>query len=261
MRLKRIQKLFASFPRGIAFLGVVNFLLCAGPASALTITQNANIATGQTAFGPAITLINWTNFFPPATAWTFGVLPPGIEFGSGQDPITLNTVTGLAGNVNIRNWIDGNGFNQNGVGFNAPNGDPAPDLALNGVETFSLQLTNAVETIGLAIATGLGILPTEVDHDGTSFLIMTNTGDQGTLTLVDSGLGYSAWVTIKSPTPFLTLTFSEQTGNINDQYFGNIFTPVAVPEPSTWFLYTTGLAGLLGYGWRQRKQGGARRLG
>ncbi|MGE3541536.1 MAG: PEP-CTERM sorting domain-containing protein [Candidatus Tectimicrobiota bacterium] len=30
-----------------------------------------------------------------------------------------------------------------------------------------------------------------------------------------------------------------------------------IPEPSTWLMFGTGLAGLLGYGWRRKKQAAA----
>ena len=37
--------------------------------------------------------------------------------------------------------------------------------------------------------------------------------------------------------------------------FGNFTTVAAtIPEPSTWLLLATGLVGVLGYGWRQRKK-------
>jgi hypothetical protein len=37
---------------------------------------------------------------------------------------------------------------------------------------------------------------------------------------------------------------------------GSITSTALVPEPSTWLMLATGLFGLLGFGWRQRKRGG-----
>ena len=251
MKLKEILNLFVSPSRGIAVLGVLSTLLWTIPAAALTITQNTNIASGQTTFGPATTLFNWTNFFSTGTTWSLGALGP--VGGGGTDPRTGNTVTG---SVNLRNWIDGDGFNSDGVGFNAPS-DPvsnraaAPDLAIDGLENFSLQFTNPVTKIGFAVATGLSNLPSEVDHLGAIFQVTTNTGDQGTLTLIDLGLGYSAWVTIASNTPFHTLTFLELSGTDRDQYFGNFVT--AVPEPMSFALMFLGLLSLFGIRYVRRQ--------
>ena len=250
------KNFFVSLTRGMSLLGVVSTLLWAVPAFALTITQNANIAAGQAAFGPAGTLFNWTDFFPAGTTWSFGALAP--QGGGGIDPVTGNSVTAnLGSGINLGNWIDGDGFNPNGVGFNAPTGAAAPDLAINGPESFSLQLTNAISQIGFAVSTGLSNLPSEVDHLGAVFQVTTNTGDQGTLTLIDLGQGYSAWVTITSNTPFQTLTFFEPSGNAQDQYFGNILTPVtSVPEPGSFALMLLGVASLAGVSharWRSRQ--------
>jgi hypothetical protein len=74
----------------VAVLGVA-------PAFALTIIQDANIAAGQAAFGPTVTLFNWADFFPAGMTWTFGSLPPDITFGlnvARADPLTGNTVAG-----------------------------------------------------------------------------------------------------------------------------------------------------------------------
>ena len=36
--------------------------------------------------------------------------------------------------------------------------------------------------------------------------------------------------------------------------------PSSVPEPSTWFLFATGLVGVLGYGRRQKQKGDVSRI-
>jgi hypothetical protein len=252
----KLKNFFVSLTQGMALLSVVSTFLWAVPAFALTITQNVNIAAGQAAFGPAVTLFNWTGFFPAGTTWSFGAIDPQNGGGTGTDPVTGNTVTAnFSSSIHLGNWIDGDGFNPNGVGFNASNGAAAPDLGIDNAEDFSLQFTNPIREVGVAIATGISNVPGETDHLGAVFQVTTNTGDQGTLTLVDAGLGYTAWVTIASNTPFQTLTFFEPSGNIEDQYFGNILTSVTpvptVPEPGSFVLLFLGVAGLAG--WRHTR--------
>jgi hypothetical protein len=206
-------------------------------ALALNIVQNPDIAAGKAAFGPTTALFDWVDFFPMGTAWSFGDLPPVLDTGhviSATDPITLNTVSATPPlTLFISNWIDGDGFNPNGVGFNRPSGAAGPDLAVNGPENFSLNFINAVTRLGFAVSTGLSNLQSEIDHTGAVFQVSTDRGDTGVLTLVDTGNGYSAWVDISSILPFHVLTFFEPSANVQDQYFGNIFAPAAIPEPSS----------------------------
>ena len=183
-------------------------------AAALGITQNANIAGGMAGFGPSSVAMDWDVNGAPGSA---------------------------SGNIAIMNWINGTGF-------------AGSDLAVNGAENVTLNFAIPVSKIGFAISTGLGILISEINHNGAVFNLTTNTGDTGTLTLVDSGNGYAAWVEISSATPFTLLTFFEPSDDIYDQYWGDVVSSVggAVPEPATWALMITGF-GLTGSMLRRRR--------
>ncbi len=221
--------------------------LLAGTAQAavLTVGQNANVAAGIAAFGPAKSQILWKDLFAPATTWSAGSLGASVGGASQTDPTTGSSVTG---NLAIANWIEGTGFNDGpgGVG---------PDLAINGAENFTLHFAAPVTRIGLAAATGLGNLPTEFDHLGALFNLTASNGDTGVLSLVDTGNGYAAFVTISSATPFTSIAFTEPSGNIKDQYFGDVFS-AGVPEPAAWSLMILGF-GLAGAALRRREASAA----
>lgn len=198
-------------------LALIATLAACPSHAALIVTQTSNIAGGMAAFGPSTTAFNWNAGGAPGTA---------------------------VGNINIMNWIDGVGFD-NGV-------NPANDLAINGVENVTWNFAAPVTHIGFAIATGLGRFPTEFDHLGASFNLLTNTGDTATLTLVDPGNGYAAWVEITSLSAFSSLTFTEVGTNIQDQYWGNVLSAAsAVPESGTWLMMLAGL-GFVGGAMRVR---------
>ncbi len=206
------------FGAAFAVSGVV------GPAAALTISQSSDVAAGIAAFGQSTPLITWSNLFPSGTTWATGVGPgPGVHLTNvASDPVTGSVVTsppnGIHNGINevyVANWIDGPGFNQ-------PGSVAGPELGLDGEENFKLSFANGVTKIGFAISTGRGILSGEIDHTGALFQVTTNNGDAGTLTLVDPGDGLVAWVTVQSLTPFTSITFNEPSGNVWDQYFGNI---------------------------------------
>jgi hypothetical protein len=185
--------------------------LIAAPASAaITVTQNTNIPAAMAAFGPSTTEFDWNN----------GTGAPGTALG----------------NINIAHWIDGPGFDDGA--------NPAFDLAINGVENVTWNFAAPVTRIGFAMATGLGLLPTEIDHLGATFNLLTSNGDVGVITLADAGSGYAAWIEISSTTAFSSLSFTEVGNNIQDQYWGNVVSG-AVPEPASWALMIAGF-GLVG---------------
>ncbi|MCW5761427.1 MAG: hypothetical protein KIS90_16775, partial [Phenylobacterium sp.] len=110
--------------------------------AALLIHQNDDIAAGITAFGPPIRLFTAANVFPTGTSWTTGSLLPLSASGNQTDSVTGATISGDA---SVGNWLDGPGFDDgpNGVG---------PELALNGLETFTYTFAGPVRRVGLAIA-------------------------------------------------------------------------------------------------------------
>jgi len=230
--------------RATVAAALVSSACAVNAGAALVITQNADTAAGFAAFGPAVPAFDWASVFAPGTVWPFGSLGPSVNGPSGFPlPSGASVLAASGSGLNVANWIDGNGAAAAGFGFNAADGSAAPDLALNGAESFSLTFASPLYAVGFTVATGLSNLPAEVNHAGAVFQISTDSGGAATLTLADNGAGHSAWVTITSDTPFSTLTFTEPSGDIYDQYFGNVFAPV--PEPGTGALWLVGLLGLV----------------
>ena len=184
-------------------------------ASGLAVTQTSDIVGGMASFGTLSRVLDWDLGGAPGSA---------------------------SGLLNLQNWLDGAGFE----GF---------DLALNGAENVTWTFAGPVSRIGFAISTGLeSVYTNEVNHLGAVFQLSTNTGGLGALTLIDSGSGYAAWVEVSSATPFTSLTFFEPSGDIYDQYWGDVFSAPggAVPEPATWALMIIGF-GAAGSTIRRRK--------
>ena len=173
----------------------------------------------------------------------FGVQAGSAAFGPGVTVLNWDDVPGSSGSIvgafSAQNWIDGPGFDQGML--------TAKDLAINGVENFTWKFAAPLHRIGFAVSTGLGPFPSEIDHLGATFNILTSAGDGGVLTLIDPGAGYAAWVEIESANAFSSVQFAEVGNNIEDQYFGYVIASVAtgVPEPSGWATLIGGL-GLLG---------------
>ena len=211
------------------------------PAS-LSVNASLDVVAGRAAFGTATPLLDWANAFPENSSWSIGSFG-GAALGGGTATDALTGSTSTA-NHYITNWIDGPGFDDGAAA--------APDLAINGTEDVSFSFLVPVSRIGFAIASGRGLLPGETSSAGTSFSLLTNTGEAGTLTLVDPGTGLVAWIDIIAATPFTTISFTEAGGDQTDQYFGNIFAgsarvsiPGGVPEPTSWALLIAGF-GLTG---------------
>jgi hypothetical protein len=218
--------------------------------AALAITANINVEAGITAFGAATPLLSWANAFAPSATWTTGVFggPAIIGITTATDSVTGAQA---AGNLYVTNWLDGVGFNKGLVA--------GPDLALNGVENFNLTFAAPVSRIGFAVATGLGLLPSEIASSGTSFTLTTNAGDSGSFSLVDTGNGLVAWVDVIAANPFTSISFTETGGDLTDQYFGNIVSGTvpatgAVPEPAAWTMLIAGMSGV-GAAMRRRRTG------
>jgi hypothetical protein len=206
-------------------------------ASSLVVSQDSNVATGITTFGPSSPLMTWSNLFPPGTTWPSGALgPSAAAFATTATDMVTGSVLTAPTSLYVANWIDGPGFNLSGSAA-------GPDLAINGPENFKLSFTQGVTKIGLAVATGLSNYPGQTDHTGAVFQLTTNNGDSGILTLLDGGSGLAVWLTVQSSTPFTSLTFFEPSLNIEDQYFGNVVSSAvaATPLPAALPLFATGL--------------------
>ena len=199
---------------GALFALALGALTTSASAAALGVTQNANIAGGMAGFGPSTTVLDWDLGGAPGSA---------------------------SGATNIQNWLNGVGF----AGF---------DLAINGTENVTWTFAGPVRKVGFAISTGLeNVFANQINHAGAVFQLSTNSGDTGSLTLLDRGQGYAAWVEVSSATAFTSLTFFEPSGDIYDQYWGDVVaTTRGVPEPATWALMITGF-GLAGASLRRRR--------
>jgi hypothetical protein len=198
---------------GAAMALVLSGLAANASASGLTVIQTSDIAGGIAAFGTSTLLLDWDLGGAPGTA---------------------------SGNINLQNWLNGAGF-------------AGADLAVNGAENVTWTFAGPVSRIGFAISTGLeSVFTNQVNNLGAVFQLSTNTGDTGALTLVDGGSGYAAWVEISSATPFTSLTFFEPSGDIADQYWGDVFSAAVVPEPATWAMMIIGF-GAAGSMIRRRK--------
>lgn len=218
--------------------------------AALAITANSNVEAGIAAFGTATPLLSWANAFAPGASWTSGVFggPAIIGITTATDSVTGAQA---AANIYVTNWLDGAGFDKGAVA--------GPDLAINGVENFGLTFAAPVSRIGFAVATGRGLLPSQITSSGTSFSLTTNAGDSGGFTLIDTGNGLVAWIDVIAATPFTAISFTEIGGDLTDQYFGNIVsgtlpTTGAVPEPAAWTMLIAGMGGV-GAAMRRRRTG------
>jgi len=89
---------------------------------------------------------------------------------------------------------------------------------------------------------------TETASDGAGHSITLNATSNG----ATGGLGQFAVGTFAADATSQVITFS-QGGSLNGLQLRDI-TPAAVPEPGSLTLMAVGIAGLVGYGWRKRKQ-------
>jgi len=229
-------------------------LLATLPARAdLAVSVNTDVLAGQAGFLAQSTVLgayDWSGLFAPGThslgslgAWSSHAQ---LQFLDSEGAVNAVVGVNAGAPLAVGNWVDG-------PGFDAPDGQAAADLAINGAESFDLVFGAPYRSVGLAVVSGRSNLPSEVDLLGASFdFTALDASNQpiGTASLVlPAGAAAAAWVTLVSSAPITRLQVRETNAvNINDQYFSNIVaTPAlvsAVPEPGAWLLMGLGLAGL-----------------
>ncbi len=240
---------------GTGLLATALALAIAGPAHAgLVISTNADTVAGRDAFlaaGTTQTLFDWNAAFAPGS-FTPGALGPLVSLASiTTAPLpdgSVNTAVGANGvglALALGNWIDGGVFDEAG--------SAAADLAINGIESFNLFFGRGHRSIGLAVSSGAGNLPAEVDLTGAlfDFRAFDDLGAEvGVASLsLAAGRADQQWLTVTADREFRRIEVRERgAATIADQYFSNIHTSVeavglagTVPVPGSLALVTLGL--------------------
>ena len=230
-------------------------LLASASAQAISITTNSDVAAGQAAFGTANDAFNFRNLFAPGSSWALGVWGgPAIASQTLSDPVTGAMLSTTEPALDLRNWIDGPGFDNGSAA--------APDLAVSGTERFTLNLAALTQRLGFAVSVGTGLLPSEVNTNGNfgvfTIVLYSGVNDVGNdfLLLPNQQGGATYWVDIQSATAFDRVVVTD-VGNQQDEYFSNFVTGSltatgAIPEPSSWALLIAGF-GLVGAAQRRRR--------
>jgi PEP-CTERM motif len=249
--------MFAALSRPfLCATAVVAAVLAAAPAQAsLSASLDTNVAAARASFqaqSAVLDAFDWSTLFAPGTHST-GQL--GSWFSAGEVSFTaaggavnraVAVNVGGSGTLALGNWIDGGGFD--GAG-----GAAAADLAVNGNESFDLRFGTGYRSMGLAISTGAGNFPRDIDLAGASFEFTARDASGQAVgsasAVLPAGAPYTGWLTLVASAPVYSLEVRETAGaTLKDQYFGNVLVTAsavsAVPEPSSWLLLAMGLGGM-----------------
>lgn len=196
---------------------------CSGNAG-FRLSQTQDIWEGYYEFiglGVPITAFDWSSYFPEGAHQSGELLPylGAMELEAVGPDGLVSTIAGL---LNIRNWVDG-------PGFDSLNGTAAADLAIDDVEIFYLEFGWPVHAVGFPVITGTSNAPGQTDLLGATFHLTALDDSNETvgtaLFSLNAGEVDQTWVSITSGTPFTQLIVEEiDTPGIEDQYFGNIIS-------------------------------------
>jgi hypothetical protein len=238
---------------GLAVAAALSAFATAGHAQ-LSIDVRSDILAARANFqaqAGVLEAFTWSSAFPPGTHVP-GVFNPFLNLGGytftaadGSTHVAVGA-NGLALSFAPGNWIDG-------PGFDGPGGTATADLALNGAESFDLVFGTPYRSVGMAISTGMGNAPSEVDLTGASFVFTALNASGGVIGSANLSLApgapVSAWVTLVGTAPISRLLVREVNAvSIRDQYFSDVLvTPSAVsavPEPASMLLLALGVVSL-----------------
>lgn len=132
------------------------------------------------------------------------------------------------------------------------------DFSVRRVDGLPLIHDNTLEITGSAEGTGLVTLTEGVtDHADDSVLAnkhvyLNDLSENPVDKLVDHQIFTHDAAIVDVSKDFKMI--AGLNGSADVSHFDQTFSQTEIPEPGTWLLLGTGLVGLLGYGWRRRKQ-------
>ncbi len=153
----------------------------------------------------------------------------------------------------------GNGIGTLGPGFIAP--DPGPG-GLSAVLTYRLPFLGVPGDVTFGVEPGINFGGDVIRFNGSGTVIFYSDNVDGFDAPADTpappGALYANVVTVQEvgPEGFNAASYTALPGQPGFDPSGPSYIFVSdgvIPEPSTWLMFSTGLAGLLAYGWRRRK--------